>query len=278
MRLTIEHHTQYVYTHSVKYAIQQLRLTPRNSAAQSVKDWQIKTSGQPLAFEDAYGNCAHTLVIDQPHDRLLISVCGDVETGVYTQALPETLPIQIYLRASPLAQADAAIMAFARRYGSQSPVALMHALRDHMQYVQGVTSVQTSAAEAFAAGAGVCQDFAHIFIACCRALNLPARYISGYLFTADASQVQTHAWVEVWHENVWIGLDVTNGTPVGEAHIKLACGLDYASASPLSGSRMGGGEEGMASLVHFNQKAASTIEHSQQTLRQLLQQAQIVQQ
>ncbi|HSI46275.1 MAG TPA: transglutaminase family protein [Methylophilus sp.] len=273
MLLNIEHHTQYIYSEAVQYTIQQLRLTPRDGLGQRVKHWDIKVNGQCHAFEDTYGNFTHTLVIDQPHTELLISVAGEVETGVESIATNQPLPVELYLRESPLTQADAAMADFAKRHAQAPLTELMYALRDRMQYIKGVTQVNTPAAEAFQLGKGVCQDHAHAFIGCCRSLGLPARYVSGYLFTEDGSLMQTHAWVEIWQNEQWLGLDVSNGILTNEMHVRLAVGLDYRSASPVTGTRIGGGKEGMSSMVSVNQLATFTHEERKRQTDQLYQQA-----
>lgn len=278
MRLTIEHHTQYVYSEPVPYSIQQLRLTPGNSRHQTVRHWQIKVHGQLSPFEDAFGNLAHTLVIDSPHDALLISVCGEVDTGTAAAESTRPPPAALFLRETPLTQADASMQAFAAAFDAVPPLTLMQALRERMQYRKGVTQVDTPAAEAFRLGSGVCQDHAHAFIGCCRSLGRPARYVSCYLFTADGSLMQTHAWVEVWHADQWQGLDVSNGIPTNETHVKLAIGLDYRSASPMTGARLGGGFEGMASLVSVHRRSALTEGERHARQLQLRQQAQMAQQ
>jgi len=278
MLLKIEHQTQYVYSEMVQYTIQQLRLTPRDGLGQRVIDWQIKVNGQLTAFEDAFGNLAHTLVIDQPHQALLIAVSGEVDTGVATTAPEQTLPMAVYLRDTPLTQADAAMTAFAQPFAGAPLTDMMQALRAQMQYIAGATQVDTPAATAFRLGKGVCQDHAHAFIGCCHQLGVPARYVSGYLFTEDGNLMQTHAWVDVWQQDQWLGLDVSNGTLVNETHVRLAVGLDYRSASPVTGSRIGGGIEGMASMVNVNQHTGLTDKQREQHRQQLLAQAQAVQQ
>jgi transglutaminase-like putative cysteine protease len=272
MLLNIEHQTQYIYSEAAQYTIQQLRLTPRDGMGQQVKHWEIKVNGLGDAFEDTYGNLTHTLVIDQPHYELLISVAGEIETGLETLATNQPLPVALYLRESPLTQADDAMTAFARQFAHASLPDMMHALRDKMHYIKGATQVNTPAAEAFKLGKGVCQDHAHAFIGCCRSLGLPARYVSGYLFTEDGSLMQTHAWVDVWQNEQWLGLDVSNGMLTNETHVRLAVGLDYRSASPVTGTRIGGGMEGMSSMVSVNQSAL-THEQRQRHHDQLYQQA-----
>ncbi|MFD1122660.1 transglutaminase N-terminal domain-containing protein [Methylophilus flavus] len=272
MLLNIEHQTQYIYSEAAQYTIQQLRLTPRDGMGQQVKHWEIKVNGLGDAFEDTYGNLTHTLVIDQPHHELLISVAGEIETGLENLATNQPLPVALYLREFPLTQADAAMAAFARQFAHASLPDMMHALRDKMHYIKGATQVNTPAAEAFRLGKGVCQDHAHAFIGCCRSLGLPARYVSGYLFTEDGSLMQTHAWVDVWQNEQWLGLDVSNGMLTNETHVRLAVGLDYRSASPVTGTRIGGGMEGMSSMVSVNQSAL-THEQRQRHHDQLYQQA-----
>jgi transglutaminase-like putative cysteine protease len=113
-------------------------------------------------------------------------------------------------------------------------------VREHLVYERGVTSVSTRSEEVLAAGRGVCQDFAHVTIALVRALGVPARYVSGYLYpdgTADVGasvQGESHAWVEAWLGE-WVAVDPTNGAPVGQRHIRVAHGRDYADVPPLSG-------------------------------------------
>lgn len=266
MLLNIEHHTRYVYSEPVNYTIQQLRLTPQSGFGQHVKRWEIKVNGESHAVEDSYGNTTHTLVVDKPHSEIVIIASGEVETGLATitqqsdTSKKQTLPLPIYLRDTPLTASDGAIRAFAKHFQALPSVQnaaledMMHALLARVSYIPGVTQVTTSAIEAFQLGQGVCQDHAHVFIACCRSMGLPARYVSGYLFTEDGSLMQTHAWADVWLQNEgWQSFDVSNGCRTYDVHVRLASGLDYRTASPVSGMRAGGGMEGMASSVVVNQ-------------------------
>ena len=278
MRLTIEHHTQYVYSAPVNYTIQQLRLTPQSGFGQHVKYWDIKVQGQLHAFEDAFGNTTHTLVIDKPHSELSVTVIGEVETGVndYTQHQP--LPLTIFLRDTPLTLADEAISTFSAQFKDKPIDDLMYALVDKVGYIKGATKVQTTAIEAFQLGQGVCQDHAHVFISCCRSLGYPARYVSGYLFTQDGSLMQSHAWVDVWFDSAWQSVDVSNSCRAGETYIRLATGLDYRTASPVTGMRSGGGVEGMATSVVVNQANVPIYQQHKMNQIALLKEAQHVQQ
>lgn len=260
MLLNIEHHTRYAYSEHVNYTIQQLRLTPQNGFGQHVKRWEIKVNGELYATEDAYGNSTHTLVVDKPHQEILIVATGEVETGVEVFVQHQNLPLAIYTRDTPLTKSSNKMREFASAYVTNVYAQMaaledmMHALLQRVHYIKGATQVSTTAVEAFELGQGVCQDHAHIFIACCRSMGLPARYVSGYLFTEDGSLMQTHAWADVYLTNGgWQSYDVSNGCRASETHVRLATGLDYRGASPVGGMRAGGGFEGMASSVIVNQ-------------------------
>lgn len=261
MELTIEHRTHYVYSKPVDYTIQHLRLTPQNGFGQRVKRWELRVNGRISPHADAYGNVEHTLVVDTPHDGITITAVGEVETDLDLPPPADTLPLAIYLRETSLTAADAAIADFARlfrndggRLDENGLTAMMHAIRDKVRYRRGMTSVATTAAQAFAARHGVCQDHAHIFIACCRNLDLPARYVSGYLFTPDGELMESHAWADAWLEGMgWQSYDVSNGQRSNGIHVRLATGLDYRDACPVNGIRRGGGEESMSVSVHVHQ-------------------------
>lgn len=289
MLLNIEHHTRYAYSEPVNYTIQQLRLTPPNGFGQQLKRWDIKVNGDLHAVADAYGNITHTLVMDKPHSEIIIVAMGEVETGLaiaqHQSTAAQLLPLSIYLRATLLTTSDAAIREFAAQYKttpdkqSNALYEMMHALLARVGYIKGATQVTTSAAEAFGLGQGVCQDHAHIFIACCRSIGLPARYVSGYLFTEDGSLMQTHAWADVYLPDAgWQSFDVSNGCRTYAVHIRLACGLDYRSASPVSGMRSGGGVEGMATSVVVNQAHAPNAQQRRINPLEFVQQDALLQQ
>ena len=260
MLLKIEHHTHYSYSDFVNYTIQQLRLTPNSENGQYVRRWDIKVKGELHPFIDAYRNISHRLIINEPHKDIDIVAIGEVETGLDKINHQDYLPLSIFLRNTKLTEANQKLIKFAQKFkatGDEQIDALekmIHAILNHVEYIKGVTQVTTTASEAFQLRKGVCQDHAHIFIACCHALNLPARYVSGYMFTEDGHLMQSHAWAEVWLDKMgWQSFDVSNGCKVNDLYVRLAIGLDYKSASPVVGVRLGGGSEGMASSVIINQ-------------------------
>jgi transglutaminase-like putative cysteine protease len=172
-------------------------------------------------------------------------------------------PPALYLRATPLAephprmalwalQAVPALMAARARDdnpGVADLLALTRAVADKVRYRQGQTGVETTALEAFDWELGVCQDQAHVMVAVCRSIGLPARYVSGYFHAANEPELASHAWVDVClnaAERRWISLDVTHRCPTDERHVRLAAATDYGACLPIRGLRRGGGEESMA--------------------------------
>ena len=160
----------------------------------------------------------------------------------------------VFLRTSQLTHADPAIRDFASRYyrpqaQHESLRKLMGELLLKMPYSPGTTTVKDSAAQAFSAQQGVCQDHTHVFLACCRSLGIPARYVSGYLYSEDTAHVATHAWAEAWLDDRWQSFDVTNNTCQPNQHLKLAIGIDYLDACPVRGIRLGGGCEDMHTVA-----------------------------
>ena len=136
-------------------------------------------------------------------------------------------------------------------------MALNEAIFEGFEFDSEATDLSTPADEVFLHRRGVCQDFAHLMLACLRSQRLPARYVSGYLLTqppegesrllgADAS----HAWVSVWSpDNGWVDLDPTNNIRCGDEHVTVARGRDYADVNPLRGAVTGGGEQLMEVAV-----------------------------
>jgi len=259
MLLHIEHVTIYRYDRPVNHSVQSLRLTPRTEAGQRVLNWQLQTPGQKSQQIDAHGNVMHLLTIDEPHVEIRIQVSGTVETEAVADAAPSNrgrLSPLIYLPETSLTRADDDLKHFARPFdkalGDRDGVLrLATAIRNAIEYVPGSTDVSDPAASVFALRRGVCQDHAHIMLACCRTLGVPARYVSGYLLAQQDDHLASHAWVDVWLEQSqrWFAVDVTNGVPGGPHHCRLAVGRDYLDACPVRGVRRGGGIETMAATV-----------------------------
>lgn len=206
MLLNIQHETVYRYSTPVDYTIQHLRLTPRHEAHQQPIDWKINAPGKYQRHLDAYGNVGHILVLDKPHEEIRITVNGQVDIAKENAHLPSDggeVPLLAYLQPTLLTTADSAIQDLAktayksRHSGVDSMFRLIDSIQQAVAYVPGATQVTSTAAEVLAAGNGVCQDHAHLFIACCRALDLPARYVSGYIHPGDSDHAASHAWADV---------------------------------------------------------------------------------
>ncbi|WP_282361497.1 transglutaminase family protein [Pseudomonas sp. PS01300] len=254
MKLSIRHDTTYSYANEVCTSIQFLRLTPQDSERQRVIDWQVDMPRKVRSQLDPYGNVLHVLTLDEPHGEIVLCAHGQVEIDPTREVEPDLQSPLPFLRSSPLTAADEALLAFAAQHCGErrdraALIELMNGLAEHMPYSPGATEVGTTAAESFARQAGVCQDHTHAFLGCVRSLGIPARYVSGYLCTEDATHLASHAWAEAWLGEGWYSFDITNRLARPERHLKLAVGLDYLDACPVRGMRRGGGMEHMLAKV-----------------------------
>ena len=270
MRLNIRHETAYRYVTPASRAIEVLRLMPRGHNGQYIAAWRIDTNCdcrlEPSS--DAFGNLMYDFTLDGPVSELTIVAEGSVETvdtaGVLGGQV-ERFPPVLYLRDTALTASDALIRDFAGEVAaghSSTRLGLMHALMDalgqRMRFEVDATSTGTSAVEAFALGHGVCQDFAHVFIAACRHLGIPARYTSGYMLNVESpgKQAAGHAWAEVFVDDLgWVGFDPANRICPTDAYVRLAVGLDYLGAAPVRGLIFGGSGETLTVTVDIRPDA-----------------------
>lgn len=266
MRLRIAHSIVHRYDPPATGVIQVLRLTPRNHDGQYVLGWRIDVSADARlnAHEDAFGNLTHVFTAEGPFEELSIKIDGEVETqntdGV-VRGTVERFPPSLFLRDTPLTQADAAIRNFAldsRAANSGDILAELHALmhRLHDETVCENNAAQaTTAAEAFARKRGITRDLTHIFISAARSLQIPARYVAGYLCADDgAAQDGGHAWAEAFVPDLgWVGFDPANRVCPTDAYVRIAIGLDSLGAAPVRGTRYGPGEERSAVAIKVDQ-------------------------
>jgi len=254
MQLNIRHRTAYRYDEIVKYSAQALRLTPRREGRQHTLSWTIQAPGRKSEQVDAHGNVTHLLTVESPHSEIEIIVSGSVEVAD-TEWIPHEggLSPLAYLAPTPLTAPDDALASLARNHLNRPGdlrdrlFALAQGVYDRVRYTPGATGVEESAAAALTRGEGVCQDQAHVFLTSCRAAGIPARYVSGYLYSGDSGDAASHAWVDAWIEEAkaWLGIDVTHLAATGIKHCRLAVGRDYLDAAPVRGVRRGGGREKM---------------------------------
>jgi transglutaminase-like putative cysteine protease len=256
LHLAIEHTTRYRFAEPVAYALQRLRLMPKETQGQKIVDWTMEYHGvmEELSYDDQ--NCNHvTLVAVAPGaDEVVIRCRGTVWTEDRAGVLGNHgghLPLWSFRSHTPYTRPGAKLRALAAgvRREEHDVLGQLHALStvvlDHVTYEVGHTGVETTAEQALEAGRGVCQDHAHIFIGGARLLGIPARYVSGYLMMDDrVEQEATHAWAEAHVEGLgWVGFDVSNGISPDARYIRVATGRDYREAAPITGISFGGVEE-----------------------------------
>jgi transglutaminase-like putative cysteine protease len=269
MRLRIAHSTTYRYEPAATGITQILRMTPGSHDGQYIAEWQIdvSTDSRLHVRQDAFGNVMHVLTEGTISD-LTVTVEGLIEThdtGGVLRGTDERFPPSLFLRATALTEVNTAMAAFSRELRSESEhdvLGFLHVLmlqiNDHMTFDEDPTNSGTSAAEAFALKRGVCQDYAHIFIACARSVGVPSRFISGHFLRSDGmvNQQAGHAWAEAFVPDLgWVAFDPANAICATDAHARVAVGLDYLGAAPVRGTRYGGGTEALTVAVKVDQAA-----------------------
>lgn len=254
MRLRIHHATQYRFERPVSSGLQQVRKTPKNSEIQSVLHWETEVKGgrKELVFEDHHRNTVELVSFDRETKEVIVTSRGEVDVtssnGVVGPHLGPA-PLWLYRRQTPRTAPRQGVRALVRKVPGGDTLERMHALssliHESIAFEVGSSEPTWSAEEAIEAGSGVCQDHAHVFLACAREMGLPARYISGYLMLNDAVvQDAMHAWAEAYVEGLgWVGFDVSNGISPDTRYVRVATGLDYSDAAPVSGTRVGGAGE-----------------------------------
>ena len=286
MRYEIQHRTTYTYEEPVSIGHHLARLAPRNLPGQRCESHDLDIEPKPVGtagHTDYFGNAALFFALRGSHSSLSVLARSVVEVeakplpvaansppwetlrdGVRADVLTPDAEAGEFAFASPLVIPDVLFVAYAKAsFPSQCPVLegalhLNHRIFSDFKFDRKATDVATPLKEAFEKRRGVCQDFAHIFIACMRSMGLPVRYVSGYLETlpppgkpklvgADAS----HAWASVWcgAEMGWVDVDPTNDCVPSGRHITLAIGRDFNDVSPLRGVVYGSGEQELSVAV-----------------------------
>lgn len=262
MRLNISHLTKYEYDKPIHYALQQVRLTPKSLASQHVLSWDMTVEGgrKQLEFTDQHQNLVTLISLNEDQPAISIHCQGEVDTsepnGMAGQQYGDT-PLWYFNRSTTLTKPGAQIHELVKSPVDQAPDDLtrLHALSGliakALAYEKGHTHAHTTAEDALRTGCGVCQDHTHVFLSAARLLGFPARYVSGYLMMDDrVEQDASHAWAEAWVESLgWTGFDVSNGVSPDERYVRVATGLDYRDAAPISGIRIGDADESMIVTV-----------------------------
>ena len=269
-RLRITHETRFGYDAPARSSYNELRITPRTERRQTALETRIVTvpAAPQYTYVDYWGTNVVAFNIDRAHESLaivgsvLIDTHGpeeatdvswrEVDDASHTMADYLSHSERNYTTPGP------ELSALAQGVRAERPLdtarAIMAKANESLAYERDVTTVHTSANEAFTDGVGVCQDFAHLTLAMCKEVGLPSRYVSGYLHPESGAIVgeeitgQSHAWVEVWTGSWW-GYDPTNDCPVGERHVAIGRGRDYSDVPPVKGIYAGNAENTMRVTV-----------------------------
>jgi transglutaminase-like putative cysteine protease len=278
-RLRITHRSGYRYVTDVHASFNEVRMTPAEVGGQLLinHELQIEPRGVVYAYEDYWGALVEAFDIHEPHRVLEVVATSTVETPSGHPSAPGVSWSEIgapavqdrfceYLTATAFvdeAAVDPDRIALVESFRAlptpaDAVAAVVAEVYQRMTYTPGVTSVFTTAAEAWAQRQGVCQDFSHASLSLLRSLGIPARYVSGYLHTEDEAIGETvvgesHAWVEAWYGG-WEAFDPTNDRRVASAHVKVASGRDYRDVPPLKGLYAGGGSEALGVEVEITQQ------------------------
>lgn len=252
MRLSIRHTTRYQFTEPVVHALQRLRLTPKATQGQKILAWEMEYehARRELEYDDQHFNHVTLVSIEPGATQVLVRCNGLVDTEDNSGMIGQHsghLPLWSFLSQTNLTKPGAQLNQMLRSMADRSDdkLAFLHALSarilENVEYKLGQTDVNTSAEEAWVRGGGVCQDHAHIFIGAARAMDIPARYVSGYLMMDDRiDQEATHAWAEAHVDGLgWVGFDVSNGISPDPRYVRVATGRDYRDAAPITGISFG---------------------------------------
>ena len=297
MLLEIRHVTQYEYDEPVRESVMEVWMQPQKGAGQRLVSFELEVDpvAQLFSYADTFGNAVYHFDVPQPHRRLTITARSAVDTQP-PAAPPPALDIGEwdrlksdfvqgehfdYLRHHGFAVETDALHAFLAERNlvnprARDPLTAVRELADviyrSFAYEAGVTRADSPIDDVLTARKGVCQDFAHVMLAICRSWGIPARYVSGYLFTdreaGDRSDPDaTHAWVEVFLPSLrWVGFDPTNDIMAGERHVTCAVGRDYSDVPPSRGVYKGDAESALAVGVSVRRARAAMSEPEFQRL------------
>jgi transglutaminase-like putative cysteine protease len=262
-RIRVVHTTGYSYEKPVRESYNEARLTPRSDTRQNVIVSRVETTPATRLFRysDYWGTAVTAFDLHAPHKELAVVATSVVETGDAAPPVDEATWAD--LGADEVRDRYTEMLEFTGYVGRDkelgkvarvlrrepTPVHAVHAacrwVHEHLTYQRGTTGVHTSAQEAWEAGKGVCQDYVHLTLLLLREAGVPARYVSGYLLPDANARVrqtvtgESHAWIEAWTGGWW-GYDPTNLIDIGNRHVWVATGRDYADVPPLKGIYSGG--------------------------------------
>jgi len=252
MRLSIRHTTRYRFDTPVVHALQRLRLTPKETQGQEILEWEMEYDNAhlELSYEDQHHNTVTLVSVESGAQQVTVTCRGTVDTHDHAGVIGRHaghLPLWSFLGQTPQTRPGPGMRKLTTdmEKRGEDRIDMLHSLSrailERVDYKTGTTHSRTIAEEAFAAGNGVCQDHAHIFIGIARSLGIPARYVSGYLMMNDrVEQEAGHAWAEAYVKELgWVGFDISNGISPDERYVRVATGRDYRDAAPVTGISFG---------------------------------------
>ncbi len=278
MKVRLEHITRLDYSTDVIEGVMDVRLGPLSDVDQrwDVFTINVSPSGSVRRYTDGFGNRAHLITVAKPHRMLEVVTRCDVVTSLADPfSAPSQRPRPLtpseladYLQPSALVPVSEELAVLAEPFRPASADGSFEAVKrmskfihDEFTYTKHVTTVATTVHEVLRQRSGVCQDFAHLLIGLCRAIGIPARYVSGYTVSAAtdagapmADTEASHAWAEAYTPiHGWRGFDPTNDLVASTAHIKMAIGRDYADVPPTRGTFRGQADERLTVSVETRQ-------------------------
>ena len=257
---SISHRTTLRYTEAISLSYNEVRMRPRDRGTQRTLTFALLTRPQavPRSRVDYFGNVVHRVDVSEPHTMLSIDVEAVVEHGAvkarrlsrWNREQLERDPRLEYALRSPRVPLDPSTSRMLDEWVGEDRswdalLEITARIQREFRYLAGATTVDSSIDELLEGGAGVCQDFTHLFLALARHAGWPARYVSGYLGPRGEEESvvgASHAWAEVCGSGgQWVGLDPTHGGPTGLHHLRLAVGRDYGDVAPHRGLFFGSG-------------------------------------
>jgi len=260
MRLTVRHATKHDYEPAPKRVALRLKLFPAATRSQAPAGWQVRINGEDVTpmLTNGFGDAEALWFSPRDAGRVEIVAGGDVATTDTAGVIGRlgVAPPELFLRATPLTRVDDEIRQLAKAATGDDTLARLHALsaavHEAVVYRPGVTDGATTAAQALALGAGVCQDKTHLMVAAARAAGIPTRYVVGYILDEAAPVMETHAWAEAHVEALgWVGFDPTHQVCPTDAYVRLCCGMDADDAAPIRGAIQGEAQDRMAVSVEI---------------------------
>ncbi|MFI5188533.1 MAG: transglutaminase domain-containing protein [Chitinophagales bacterium] len=280
----IHHITKYEYDRAVKESVNEIKIYPFNSPAQHVLYHEINITGNPgvMVATDYWGNRTGMFNLMPSHTELLIeskvivrnhqpeqdikNFCGDFHE-LYGEIRKDLSLIELSRSERSHLQDEIRNIAEEIKISQVVTEVVENCSRyifQNFQYVKGITTIETTVEEILEHHSGVCQDFAHVMLEVLRYLQIPGRYVSGYICpnkNGMRGEGATHAWVEAWVPGYgWAGIDPTNNVWVSNRHVKLAVGRNFNDCTPVKGTFKGPARQSLSVYVSVGYEDGQTFE------------------